>query len=63
MGNIMGNAFCPDEDCSMFPTTLPLPLSPCNLQRVPSKSLPKGCQVDHIELYNLQGRRPEVLAA
>ena len=31
------------------------------LQRVPIKSLPKGCQVEHIELYDLQGKRQHVL--
>ncbi|GAX73872.1 hypothetical protein CEUSTIGMA_g1322.t1 [Chlamydomonas eustigma] len=27
------------------------------VERIPSKSLPKGCQIDHIELYDLQGKR------
>lgn len=31
--------------------------------RVPTKSLPKGCQVEHIELYELQERRQVILEA
>lgn len=27
------------------------------VQRVPVKALPKGCQVEHIELYDLQDKR------